>query len=58
MKVHEKDPHAEIDSSLNPMDSLDEIDSLLEVWTVPTWASAKSQSLTPHMAVLHDQIHV
>jgi hypothetical protein len=38
LKVHEKDPHAEIESSSNPMDSLQGF-LLPEVWTVPTWAS-------------------
>jgi hypothetical protein len=57
MKVHKKDPHDEIKSSLNQMDSL-QGHLFPKVWTVPTWASSEDLALAPHMAILPTQIHV
>jgi hypothetical protein len=57
MKVHEKDPHAEIESSLNPMDPLQGC-LLHVVWTMPTWAFAEAMTLSPHLAVLPAHLHV
>jgi hypothetical protein len=57
LKIHEKVPHANIDSSSNPMDSL-QGHMLPEVWTMPTWASAEALALDPHMVVLPALIHV
>jgi hypothetical protein len=56
-KIHEKAPHAEIESSSNPMDLLQGL-LLPEVWIVPTWASAEASTLAPHLAVLPAQLHV
>jgi cell wall assembly regulator SMI1 len=57
LKVHEKASHAEIESSSNPVDSLQ--GSLFpKVWIVPTWAYVEAPVLAPHMAVLLAQIHI
>jgi hypothetical protein len=57
MKVHEKEPHVEIESSSNPMDSLQGF-LLPEVWYVPSWASAKASMLASYLAVLPAYFHV
>jgi hypothetical protein len=51
MKLNEKDPLADIDSSSNPMDP---VQGFLrpEVWTVPTWAFTESLTMSPHLVVL------
>jgi hypothetical protein len=41
MKIHEKDPHADIESSSNPMDSLQGC-LLPKVCYVPYWASTEA----------------
>jgi hypothetical protein len=57
MKVHEKDPHAKIDSSSNPMDPL-QGGLLPKVWIVPTWEFAEALTLAPHLDVLPSHLHV
>jgi hypothetical protein len=57
MKLHERAPHDEIESSSNPMDSLQGF-LLPEVWVMPTWASAEALVLVPHLAILSAQLHV
>jgi hypothetical protein len=57
MKVHEKDPHAEIESSSNPMDSLQGF-LLPKVWFVPSWASFEALMLASYLAVLPAYFHV
>jgi hypothetical protein len=57
LKVHEKAPHVEIESSLNPMDSLQGC-LLLEVWFVTSWASAEALVLASYLAVLPAYFHV
>ena len=51
LKVHEKDPHAEIESSSNPMDPL-QGNLLPKAWIVPSWASVEASSLSPYLVVL------
>jgi hypothetical protein len=57
LKVHEKAPHVEIESSLNPMDSLQDF-LLAKVWYVPSWAYAKALTLTSYLAILPAYFHV
>jgi hypothetical protein len=57
MKVREKAPHAEIESSSNPMDSLQGF-LLLEVWYVPSWAYDEYLVLASYLAVLPTYFHV
>jgi hypothetical protein len=57
LKVHKKDPHVDIESSLNPMDPL-QVFLLPKMWTVPTWESTEAPTLAPHLAVLTSHIHV
>jgi hypothetical protein len=51
MEIHEKDTHAEIESSSNPMDSLQGC-LLHEVRFVPSWESAETSVLASYLAVL------
>ena len=48
--MHEKTPHAEIESSLNPMDSLQGY-LLPEVWFVPSWESIEASVLDSYLDV-------
>jgi hypothetical protein len=57
LKVHDKVPHAEIESPLNTMDPL-QGQLLHEVWIVPTWESTEALALATHLDVLHAQLHV
>jgi hypothetical protein len=57
LKVHEKAPHVEIEASSNSMDSLQGC-LLLEVWFVPSWASAEASTLDSYLAVLPTYFHV
>jgi hypothetical protein len=57
MKVHEKDPHAEIESSSNPMYPLQGF-LLPEVWIVPTWVFFEDLTMAPHLAILPTHLHV
>jgi hypothetical protein len=57
MKIHEKAPHVEIESSSNPMDSLQDC-MLPEVWYVPYWASAEASTLDSYLSVLPAYFHV
>jgi hypothetical protein len=57
IKVHEKDPRVEIESSLNSMDSLQGF-LLLEVWSVPSWASDEASTLASYLVVLPSYFHV
>jgi hypothetical protein len=51
LKVHEKAPHAKIESSSNPMYSLQGF-LLAEVWYMPSWASAEASTLDSYLDVL------
>jgi hypothetical protein len=57
LKVHEKDPHAEIKSSSNPLYPLQGF-LLPEVRTMPTWAFTESPTLAPHLAILPAHLDV
>ena len=57
LEVHEKAPHAEIDSSLNPMDFLQGC-LLLEVWYVPYWEATEASTLASYLAILPTYFHV
>jgi hypothetical protein len=57
LKIHEKTPHAEIDSSSNPMDSLQHF-LFAEVWSVPSWESIEASTLASYMDVLPSYFHV
>jgi hypothetical protein len=57
LKVHEKDPHAEIKPSSNPMDSLQGF-LLPKVWFVPSWAYVEASMLASYLAVLPSYFHV
>ena len=57
MKVREKAPHAEIESSSNPMDSLQGF-LLPEVWSMPSWAYVEASTLASYMDVLPAYFHV
>jgi hypothetical protein len=51
LKIHEKDPHAKIESSSNPMDSLQDF-LLPKVCYVPSWASVEALVLASYLDVL------
>jgi hypothetical protein len=57
MKVHEKAPHVEIESSSNPMDSLQGF-LLPKVWFVPSWASVEASAMASYLVVLPAYFHV
>jgi hypothetical protein len=57
LKIHEKAPHDEIESSSNPMDSLQGC-LLPKVWYVPSWASAEASVLASYLDVLRAYFHV
>jgi hypothetical protein len=56
LRVHEKDPHVDIES-LNPMDPLQGF-LLREVWIVPTWEFAEASTLAPHLVLLPTHMDV
>jgi hypothetical protein len=57
LKVHEKAPHDEIDSSSNPMHSLQGC-MVPKVWSVPSCASAEASMLASYLDVLPSYFHV
>jgi hypothetical protein len=57
LKIHEKYPHDEINSSSNPMDPLQGF-LLPELWIVPTWEFTEYLTLSPHLVVLLAHLYV
>jgi hypothetical protein len=57
LKLHEKAPHAEIESSSNLMNSLQGC-LLPEVWFVPSWAYPEASVLDSYLDVLASYFHV
>jgi hypothetical protein len=57
LKEHEKAPHVDIDSSSNPMDSMQGC-LLPKVWFVPSWASAEASVMDSYLDILLAYFHV
>ena len=57
IKVHEKAPCDKIESSSNPMNSLQGF-LLPEVWYVPSWAYVEASTLASYLDVLPAYFHI